>query len=487
MSNWKPQNEAVWAQIDFVFSDPESTSLAWITCDSFRHVQTLVATFRAHFPNAQHLDHRITGFEGSNFTQYFQNQLPTEFMQPSSEAKFLHVFGLESHVGLGLAQPYSGLFSALNLEREIMFLRFPFNIVFWTDSYSQIKAQSLAPDFWDWLTDKFHFEAPEEVAKAELEWMMEEKNYVQPEKRAELYHQISQQIGKLGNHDGSERLSLLEAIAYNYQALQDFNRAAYYREEVLKMRDLLLPQQVAFHLNELGVVYSNLGQSQRALKAYQDSLVTYSEIGDKEGGSISLNNLATIAIQQGDFPKALDYLQRSLKIILELGDRKVEGTTLNNLSQVYQEQGDFLKALGYLEQSLLIRQEIKDRSGESVVLGNISQVYYAQGDFQKAIGYLEMSLKISLEIGNRVGVGLALHNLGAFADDKDEYFTAIPYFYKAATIFRSLGSRMEKSVVERLTKIQQKLGPEAYQAILAQIPQDEDPFDLSSLPQIQVD
>jgi tetratricopeptide (TPR) repeat protein len=527
MSDWKTQNEAIWAQVDFVYSDPETTSLAWITCDSFRHVQTLLATFRAHFPDAQHLEHRIVDFKGSNFTQYFQNKLPEEFMRPSSNAKFLHVMGLESHVGIGLAQPSSGLFDALNLEREIMFLRFPFNIVFWTDSYSQIKAQTLAPDFWDWLTDKFHFEAPEDIAKAELEWMREEKEYVQPEKRAELYHQISQQIGKLDSYEGHERLSLLEAIADNFQALQEYDKAAYYREEVLNMLDLLLPQQVAWHLGELGRAYQVLGHWAEAEKAYQEGLRICQEIGnragegrtlnnlsqiykaqgdypkaldylerslpilqeisDREGEGVTLSNLSQIYDAQGDYPKARDYLERSLRICQEVGDRAGEGTTLNNLSQIYDAQGDYPKALDYLERSLRIRQEIGDRRGEGGTLNNLSQIYDAQGDYAKALDYLERSLRIRQEIGDRAGGGVTLHNLGGMALELGKLEQAVPYLVKAAAILNQLGSPDAQSPNRFLARIQQKLGEETYQAILAKLPKDEDPFDLSSLPQLQID
>ncbi|MBK9488261.1 MAG: tetratricopeptide repeat protein [Haliscomenobacter sp.] len=79
--------------------------------------------------------------------------------------------------------------------------------------------------------------------------------------------------------------------------------------------------------------------------------------------------------------------EQSLIIWQQIGDRQREGVTLNNISQIYDAKGDYDTALRFLEQSLAIRQQIGDRKGEGVTLNNISQIYYAKGDYDTALRF----------------------------------------------------------------------------------------------------
>ena len=60
-------------------------------------------------------------------------------------------------------------------------------------------------------------------------------------------------------------------------------------------------------LNNIGNIYSNLGQIQEAIKTYNKSLRYSEAIGDKEGVSSIYNNLANICYTQGQINEALDY------------------------------------------------------------------------------------------------------------------------------------------------------------------------------------
>jgi tetratricopeptide (TPR) repeat protein len=567
MSEWQEQNDGNWKRIEFALTELRGPGIVWMTCDSYRHSQRIFADFKARFADRVHYELRIKDSSEGHLRRIFVTRLPKEAFEGEGGMVMVHVFGLESQVGIGMSPANEDFFAALNLDREALFLRTPFIIIFWTDLQTQIKVQRLVQDFWDWVTMKFQFEAPVEAVKSEIDWMEEPKTLVPPERRDELLLQNARYIGKLDNLTRPrDRLSHLEVIADNYQALQDYSKAAYSREEVLKMRDLLLPGQLARHLNELGIAYKSLGMIEQASQAYEEcrfifeeigdrmsegrtlnnlsqiykvqgdypkalaylerSLLIMQEIGDRAGEGVTLNNLATLAFAQGDYPQALGYLERSLQVRQEIGDRPGEGTALNNLSQIYVAQGDSPKALGYLERSLQIQQEIGDRTGEGATLINLSQIYMAQGDSPKALAYLERSLLIQQEVGDRVGEGATLnnlseiyyaqgdypqalaylerslhickeigdidgmattfHNLGILSFERGDFQTALPYFVKAAAIWKQLGSPHQKHPEDHLAAIEAKLGPEAYASLLAQLPQNEDPLDLSSLPKIDL-
>ncbi|MFN8396972.1 MAG: hypothetical protein U0176_20265 [Bacteroidia bacterium] len=267
MSEWEEQNREVWEQVVFGLAHRSRSTVAWITCDSYRHLRKLVEEFKQRFAEARHFEHRVTEFKENSFPPYFRNHLPAELFDGSEKRSFVHLFGLEQHVGLGNAKPPSRLFEALNFEREVVFGDFPFTTVIWSDTSSQIKAQTLAPDFWDWITEKFHFEAPLDLVEGQLELMETPKKLVSPEERDELYYQIARHLQLLDRTERPlDRLSLLEVIADNYQALQDYVKAIYYRGKILEMEDLLSEKARARHLNQQGVAFRSIGEYKSALR-----------------------------------------------------------------------------------------------------------------------------------------------------------------------------------------------------------------------------
>jgi len=100
------------------------------------------------------------------------------------------------------------------------------------------------------------------------------------------------------------------------------------------------------------------------------------------------NLLGTSYYLLGDYEKALKNFEESLELYKWENNLEGEGTTLNNISQIYYSRGDYDTALEYLNKSLKIRQEIGDKSGEGKTLNNISQIYYSHGDNDTSLEYL---------------------------------------------------------------------------------------------------
>ncbi len=442
MSDWQAQNQAVWLEVQFALDHSIRSTIAWITCDSYFHLRTLVAEFKQQFPDNRHFEHRIDKFEENNFPLYFRNHLPAEALDDSIQHAFVHLFGLELHVGIGNSKPDSRLFEALNFEREILFNELPFITVIWSDTYSQIKAQTLAPDFWDWLTKKFHFDAPDIAVEQELAFLQENKSLVAPEKRDELYHQISKHLYLLEHTDRpADRLSLLEVIADNYQALQAYDKSIAYRKQLLELSDLLSPISKARHLNEQGLAFQKVGNYDKALQHYEQSLKIQQEIGNRKGESTTLGNMGSIAHAKGEYETALSYFKRDIKISQKIGDRVGESTSLNNISQIYDARGDYDTALGYLQLSLKISQEIGDKKGESVTLGNMGSIALAKRDYETALSYFENDMKICQEIGDRAGEGVTLNNISSIHKVRGDYDTALGYLVQSLKIREEIGDR----------------------------------------------
>ncbi|OKH35492.1 Fis family transcriptional regulator [Nostoc calcicola FACHB-389] len=196
-----------------------------------------------------------------------------------------------------------------------------------------------------------------------------------------------------------------------------------------------------------------------ALQSWQQALLIYREIKDRQGEGKTLVNLGVAYHFLGDYRKAIEYYQQSLPILREIKDSKTEGIALYNFGNTYDSLGDYHKAIEYHQQSLKIAQEIKDREGEGAVFGGLGNAYYSLRDYPKAIEYHQLHLKIAQEIKYRQGEGVAFGNLGSIYNDLGDYPKAIEYHQKHLKIAQEIKYRLgERQSLGNLGVVYHSLG-----------------------------
>jgi tetratricopeptide (TPR) repeat protein len=94
--------------------------------------------------------------------------------------------------------------------------------------------------------------------------------------------------------------------------------------------------------------------------------------------------------QTSQFQAALQSWQQALIVYREIKNRQAEGRALGTLGIAYIQLGDYTKAIEYQQQSLAIAREIKDRESEGMALGNLGSAYMNLGDYTKAIEYHQL-------------------------------------------------------------------------------------------------
>ncbi len=218
----------------------------------------------------------------------------------------------------------------------------------------------------------------------------------------------------------------LKAIGYLERALNIFRRIGNRRSE-------------GSALGNIGLAYSNLGKTRRAIEYYEQALAISKEIGNMRSEGIVLTNLGLAYSDFGETRKAIEYYEQALAISKEIGDRRGEGAVLGNLGLAYAKLGETRKAIEYHEHALDILIEIGDRRGEGAVLGNLGNAYAELGETPKAIEYYEHALDILIEIGDRRGEGADLGNLGLAYADLEKTGKAIEYHEQALRIAREIG------------------------------------------------
>lgn len=188
----------------------------------------------------------------------------------------------------------------------------------------------------------------------------------------------------------------------------------------------------------LGSVYLNLGQFNKAVAFFKQALTISQEIGDRAKEGITFNYLGRILARENQFNEALENFQKALAIFTEIGDRAELAATFNNLGQIYFVQKQDKKALSFYQRSLAINQSIGNRLGLANTYNNLGLIYLNLKQFDPALDSLERALTLSTEIGNKLGQGTILSNLGYFYWQANQNERSERYLLEAIKIVESL-------------------------------------------------
>jgi tetratricopeptide (TPR) repeat protein len=235
--------------------------------------------------------------------------------------------------------------------------------------------------------------------------------------------------------------SHLDNLGIAYSSLGEYQKAIeYYEKALIVCRKIIDTKGESMCLGNLGIAYSSLGKYHEAIECYKQALLISKNIGNSDDNGKHLGNLGIVYRNLGKYHKAIEYHEQSLVSYKEIGDIQGEGNALGSLGNAYRDLGKNYKAMGYYEQALLIFKKIGFRQGEDTCLGNLGIAYSSLGEYQKAIEYLEQSLSVSREVGNLQGEGNHLGNLGGVYHHLNEYQKAKDYYLQAIKILDKIQS-----------------------------------------------
>ena len=160
----------------------------------------------------------------------------------------------------------------------------------------------------------------------------------------------------------------------------------------------------AYYLNQLGLVYCNMGKYSIALSYYERSLETLKVALPQNHPDLatSYNNIAGVYADMGEYSKALSSYERSLEImIVALRPNHPDlATSYNNIGSAYDNMGKYSNALSYYERSLEIRRVALPPNHPDLAASynNIGLVYENMGEYSKALSYLQKAHDIDVKV-----------------------------------------------------------------------------------------
>lgn len=101
----------------------------------------------------------------------------------------------------------------------------------------------------------------------------------------------------------------------------------------------------ADRLLQQGYQQFDISQYQAAIQSWQQALVIYQKLGNRNGEANSLGSLGIAYTSLGEYAKAIVFFQQSLNIFRDLGDRNSQADLLGNLGATYFSLGQYAKAI----------------------------------------------------------------------------------------------------------------------------------------------
>src|SRR5262249_36158960 len=98
---------------------------------------------------------------------------------------------------------------------------------------------------------------------------------------------------------------------------------------------------------------------QKALEKFNEALPLRRAVGDSSGEAITLNNIGVVYDSLGESQKALEKFNEALPIRRAVGDRNGEATTLLGIARVEQKRGNLTQARQTIEQAIGLIESLR--------------------------------------------------------------------------------------------------------------------------------
>jgi CHAT domain-containing protein/Tfp pilus assembly protein PilF len=191
-------------------------------------------------------------------------------------------------------------------------------------------------------------------------------------------------------------------------------------------------------LNNIGFLYTELGEPDKALGYFQQALTVEQNLNDSAGEETAYNNIGESYSEQGQYDQALTEYQQALQIAQTTNDQSGEEAELNNIGEVNSHQGQTAKALEFFQQALKIAQNLNDVPGQRIFLNNIGSAYRDMGQLDQALSFYQQSLTLAQNLKDPAGQSTALSNIGAVYEGQGNLQPALDAYQQALALEESL-------------------------------------------------
>ena len=157
-------------------------------------------------------------------------------------------------------------------------------------------------------------------------------------------------------------------------------------------------------------------------------------------------NLGMEEAALGNENKQMEYFSESLAIATKIKNKMVASYALLDIGCVWLDRKDYKKATEYLLKSLAFAKELNYKSLEASLYIHLGYVFYAQKNYDKAFDYYNYGFEIAKNNKELLDIIRILNGMGSVMKQKKEYTKAVSYLEKA------LDENKNNKYIEELTE-----------------------------------
>jgi tetratricopeptide (TPR) repeat protein len=230
---------------------------------------------------------------------------------------------------------------------------------------------------------------------------------------AELFAEI---LSKSDPKPSSNRVTILINLSRCEKYQLEPQKAFAYLREALTLSEQLEPsngvkQQRGTIYSDLGTVFIDLGEFDRAQQAYENSLAMAKEIDDLRGAAVTEAQLGRLAISHNDLTTAIDRYQSALATFQQLQEPATEAVVLNQLGIVYEKGGNYTAADRAYRESARIQEQQENIAGAAGTYGLIAMLNVRMQKLFEAEQWYRKALKSCRAVAHKLGESIQLNNL----------------------------------------------------------------------------
>ncbi len=209
-----------------------------------------------------------------------------------------------------------------------------------------------------------------------------------------IYQQLNNEIGlaKTLNNIGL----IYEIVGDFDQAEQKFILALEIWEKVkAKLPDDVEIKKIHPHIyNNIGILYSNHNQQDKAMKYYDKALILSEESNDKNIKSLILLNIGLVFSKEEKYYEALAFLLKSRGIIAGLNSKDKIANIDNNIGDIYLKLKNYNTAKKYFLSGLTLAKEINANELLKNAYEGLYEVNKEVGNHKEALEYQTLFIEL---------------------------------------------------------------------------------------------
>lgn len=277
------------------------------------------------------------------------------------------------------------------------------------------------------------------------------------EKSLKIYSNALALYRQIEDHHGE--LIINNNIGSIYDLIGEKKLARQHYLEALKLAEPLNDPDLPAIYNNLGLVYEDLEEHQKALNYYEKSLEMYKKAGRSWNVGVVLSNIGIVYDNLGDYARSLTCYKDAIEKFEEAKTLISKAKTLVNMGVVYSKKTDFNNADECYKKALEIFKNKNDLQGQASVLTKIASLSLPMYDYEKKLSLLKEALNLRQTCLDLYGEAYTHLLLGNLLKEKKNYTEAETYYQNSLRINTRIGDkRGEIATLYELAELHKNLG-----------------------------